>query len=203
MEVLFWALLKYLLYHPECISNPDESMIDYLRIILGWIRDKHQRLLKGLVVQPNIRLSDYKEADDIIKSLSSSDNPFEALATNDKQSLEDERKKGTYYGKPQFEIIKVLSNCEDLYFCFNLLYKSMAESNDAKSYIKRFVSFYKMSDDERIRALVSHGFMGIRTKTGHYFLAKRRTIITIGHIYLLRQNRMVASIMLLTLLHHG
>lgn len=173
MEVLFWALLKYLLYHPECISNPDESMIDYLRIILGWIRDKHQRLLKGLVVQPNIRLSDYKEADDIIKSLSPSDNPFEALATNDKQSLEDERKKGTYYGKPQFEIIKVLSNCEDLYFCFNLLYKSMSESNDTKSYIKRFVSFYKMSDDERIRALVSHGFMGIRTKTGHYFFGQK------------------------------
>ena len=30
-----------------------------------------------------------------------------------------------------------------------------------------------MSDDERIRALVSHGFMGIRTKTGHYFFGQK------------------------------
>lgn len=174
MEVLFWAVLMYLLYHPDCIKQPSEAMFDYLRVILGWVRGKCQRLLKNLSVQPNVRLSDYSEADNIIRLLASSDDMFATLATTEYSSLAAERRKAAYHGKPQFEIIKALSNCDDLYFSFNILYKSMATANDAGTYVRRFMEFYDMNDDDRIRALVSRGFMGIRTMNGHYFFGQRQ-----------------------------
>mgnify|MGYP002549414334 CR=1 FL=1 len=175
MEVVFWSVLVYLLHHPACISHPDGAMIDYLRIILGWVRGKRQRLVKGLSVQPNVRLSDYREANNIIDLLSTSDDPFATLASTKSSSLEAERRKAIYHDKPQFEIIKALSNCDDLYFSFNLLYPSIDTSTNAKAYIQRFMNFYKMGDEDRILALVLHGFTGICTMNGHYFYGQRQS----------------------------
>lgn len=173
MEVVFWSVLTYLLHHPACISHPDGTMLDYLRIILGWVRGRRQRLANGLSVQPNVRLSDYREANDIIELLASSDNLFATLAATTSSSLEAERRKATYHDEPQFGIITALSNCDELYFCFNLLYPSIDTAIDAGAYIDRFIAFYKMDDDDRIRALASRGFTGIRTMNGHYFYGKR------------------------------
>ena len=174
MEIVFWAVLKYLLYHPDCIRRPDEAMLDYLRVVLGWVRGKRQRLLKGLSVQPNVRLSDYREANDITELLAASDTLFATLAATTSSSLEAERRKATYHDTPQFEIIKALSNCEDLYCCFNLLYDSIDTANDVGAYIGRFMEFYEMNDNDRIRALVSRGFTGISTMNGYYFYGQRQ-----------------------------
>ncbi len=171
-EVMLWAILEWLLQHPDCIE-PDEpsldNMKDFLRIIMGWARGRRQRLTNGLSVNTNLRLSNYYDANDIITQLASANDLFLALDNIQKESLTAEREKGKLHGTPRFDIIRELSTCAELYYCFNLLMPSLKVANNVQSYIDRFYEFILMGDDDRIRELNARGFKGVSPKRNYYF----------------------------------
>lgn len=170
-EVMLWAVLQWTLYHPESlkIGYDFTDMTDYLRIMMGWGRGIRQRLVANLNVAANVRLSDYHNAHDIIVLLASAPDVFEALATTEYDSLKQERRKAAFYGKPKFEIIRRLSTCRELYYCFTLLFDTMETATDVEKYIERFYDFIDMDDMARIRALNAHGFNGVMSQNNHYF----------------------------------
>lgn len=168
-EILFWALLKYLMYHPDTIGNADDNLRDYLRIIAGWISTLSQRLVNGLNVNPNIRLSHFSDAEEIIDLLASSDDIFGTLAKTTQRSLEPERRKAMLVAEGKYDIIRILSTQRELYYCFNLLYDSIDATASVQEYVSRFEEFIKLNDVERIRSLVKHGYCGVPTMRNHYF----------------------------------
>lgn len=170
-EVMLWAIFQWILCHPESVMKGYDftDMIDYLRIIMGWGRGIRQRLVTNLNVAANIRLSDYYNARDIINLLSSASDVFGTLAASTIPSLEQERQKGAFYGTPKFEIVRCLSTCRELYYCFTLFVDSMKTTTDVESFIDRFYEFIRMNDHDRIRALNSHGFNGVLSQNNHYF----------------------------------
>ena len=170
-EVMLWGVLQWILNHPESVKKGYNftDMIDYLRIIMGWGRGIRQRLVANLNVAANIRLSDYNNASDIIDLLASAPNVFSSLASTTMPSLEQERQKGTFYGSPKFEIVRRLSTCRELYYCFTLLLDIIKNTTDVGTFIDRFYKFIRMNDYERISTLNSYGFNGILTQNNHYF----------------------------------
>ncbi len=168
-EVLFWAILKYLLHHPGCITTPDSAMTDYVRVMVGWIRARRQRLTNGLSVRANVRQSDFHEADEIITLLADAPDMFATLATTAHQSLEGERRKSRYHSTDKHRAVCILSNLPELYSCFNLLYDSLNQAADTDAYIDRFLDFINLDDLRRIKILNSHGFTGIETMHNHWF----------------------------------
>lgn len=170
-EVILWAVLQWSLSHPESMNKDYDftSMTDYLRIIMGWGRGIRQRLITNLNVASNIRLSDYYNARDIINRLASAQDMFGALAEIPVTSLEQERQKATFYGTPKFEIVRHLSTCRELYYCFTLLLDTIKTTTDVEKYIDRFYEFINMDDNERILALNAHGFTGVMSQNNHYF----------------------------------
>lgn len=170
-EVMLWAVFQWILCHPESVKKGYDftDMTDYLRIIMGWGRGIRQRQVANLNVAVNVRLSDYHNARDIINLLASSPDVFGTLAATTMPSLEQERQKGAFYGTPKFEIIRSLSTCRELYYCFTLLIDTMKTSTDVGTFIDRFYEFIDMSDYERIRTLNAHGFNGVMSQNNHYF----------------------------------
>ena len=168
-EIMLWAVVQFLINHPEAIEEPDNNMRDYLRIVMGWASTKRQRLVDGVKVGRNVRLSDFKEAAEIIDSLSSADELFTALLQTKQVSLEQERRKAGYLAEGKYDIVRVLSTCQELYYCFTLLYDSMDKCITAAEYISKFEEFINLEDEERIRALVAHGYYGVPTMNNHYF----------------------------------
>lgn len=184
-EVMLWAVLKWLLHHGEYLHGtpPDEKMTDYLRIVMGWARGRRQRLTKGLSVSTNLRLADYNEANTIIEALASADDVFMALAQLSVPSLKDEQEKGALYGSPAFNVIRLLSTREELYYCFNLLLPSLRTATNVDAYVRRFEEFEKMADKTRIRQLNALGYKGVNTMRSHYFYGlkgKWNYVFTIG-----------------------
>ena len=168
-EIMLWAVVQYLICHPEAIESPDDNMRDYLRIVMGWVSTKRQRLVDGVKVGRNIRLSDFKEAAEIIETLSSAEDLFETLLQTKHTSLEQERRKAGYLSKGKYDIVRALSTCKDLYYCFFLLYDSMDMLSTSEEYISKFEKFIGMEDGDRIRSLVAHGYYGVPTMNNHYF----------------------------------
>lgn len=184
-EVMLWAVLEWLLHHPHCLNDniAYDSMTDFLRIIMGWARGRRQRLTNGLNVNTNLRLADYYEANEIITSLAKASDLFKALAATKQTSLSAEHIKGNFYGTIQYDIIRELSTCVELYYSFNLLIPSLRTATDALSYIKRFYKFMSMDDEKRIRELNAYGFNGVSPMHNHYFYGvkdKWDYIFTIG-----------------------
>ena len=175
-EVMLWAVLMRLLYHPEYINNDDTSsevMTDYLRIIMGWTREKNQRLVNDLKVNINLRLSDYSEANQIILTLAASTDLFKTLAATKQASLSAERIKGKFYGNYRFDIIRELSTCAELYYSFSLLIPSIEAASDAKSYIDRFYEFTALTDEKRIQSLNVYGYKGVCPMHDYYFYGEQ------------------------------
>lgn len=170
-EVMLWAVLQWTLSHPESTKKGYDftNMTDYLRIMMGWGRGIRQRLVKNLNVAANIRLSDYHNAHNIINLLASAPDVFGTLAASTMPSLEQERQKATFYGTPKFEIIRHLSTCRELYYCFTLLIDTIKTATDIGKVTERFYEFINMDDDERIHALNAHGFNGVMSQKDHYF----------------------------------
>lgn len=170
-EIELWAVFEWLLDHPDCIAGEDNygSMLDFLRIIMGWSRGKRQRLTYGLRVNTNLRLSDYYEAAQIIRALSASPDLFAALGTITFTSLAAERDKAAFYGTERYDAVRELSTCPELYYCFNLLIPSLREADDISAYIDRFYEFVSMDDLRRIQVLNSYGFEGVCPMYNHYF----------------------------------
>ena len=185
-EVMLWAVLNWLLVHPECLAPDvtDETMTDYLRIIMGWARGRRQRLTGGLSVNINLRLETYHEANNIILALTKKETDlFNNLKAADYDSLASEREKGLLYGTDKFKAVRLLSKSPELYYSFNLLMPSLCDTSDTDSYIDRFNEFIAMTDDQRIKALNAHGFKGINPLYNHYFYGvsgKWDFIFTIG-----------------------
>lgn len=185
-EVILWAVMHWLLTHPECLENgvANETMTDYLRIMMGWARGRRQRLTQGLNVNTNLRLANYYEANNIITALAEKDtNLFETLSNLQNDSLASEREKGVYYSTENFKAVRLLSKCPELYYSFNLLIPSLNTTNDIDNYISRFNEFIMMKDEQRIRALNNYGFKGISPLYNHYFFGvegKWDFIFTIG-----------------------
>lgn len=170
-EVMLWAVLQWNISHPESVKKGYNftNMTDYLRIIMGWGRGIRQRLVTNLNVAANVRLSDYYDARGIINTLASAQDVFGALATTTIPSLEQERQKAAFYGTPKFEIIRNLSTCRELYYCFTLLIDTMKTTSDVEKFIDRFYEFINMDDYARIRVLNAHGFNGVVSQNNHYF----------------------------------
>lgn len=168
-EIILWAVLKYLLAHPGALEHPDRNFRDYLLIVVGWVRGRRQRLIKGLRVAPNLRLDDYPEAVKIINDLSDNDDVFAALNETTTASLAEELRKGLYVNQGKYDIIRVLSGCEELYFDFGLLYDSIDASTDNDAYIEKFMEFINMRDEDRIRTLLRYGYNGIQPMNNYYF----------------------------------
>lgn len=174
-EVILWAVLQWTISHPESIKKGYDftNMTDYLRIMMGWGRGIRQRLVTNLNVAANVRLSDYHNARDIINTLASASDVFESLSASQIPSLEQERQKAVFYGTPKFEIIRRLSTCRELYYCFTLLFDTIKTANDIEKYIDRFYEFITMDDAARIRTLNAHGFNGVMSQNNHYFYGLR------------------------------
>ena len=168
-EIMLWAVVQYLINHPEAIEKPDNNMRDYLRIVMGWLSTKRQRLVDGVKVARNIRLSDFKEAAEIIDMLSSAEDVFKTLLQTKQASLEQERRKAGYLAEGKYDIVRTLSTYQDLYYCFSLLYDSMDMFGTSEDYISKFEEFMSMEDDNRICSLVTHGYYGVPTMNNHYF----------------------------------
>ncbi len=170
-EVMLWAVFQWNLSHPESVKKGYDftDMTDYLRIIMGWGRGVRQRLVTNLNVAANVRLSDYHNARYIIDLLASTQDVFGTLAATTIPSLEQERQKGVFYNTPKFEIVRCLSTCRELYYCFTLLIDTIKMATDAGAFIDRFYEFIDMGDHERIRTLNSHGFNGVMSQNNHYF----------------------------------
>ena len=169
-EIMLWAVVQYLINHPDAIENPDDKMRDYLRIVMGWLSTKRQRLVDGVKVARNVRLSDFKEAAEIINLLSSADDDlFVTLLQTKQASLEQERRKAGYIAMGKYDIIRALSSCYELYYCFSLLYDSMDKFTTSEQFISKFEEFIGMGDDDRIRSLVAYGYFGVPTMNNHYF----------------------------------
>ena len=170
-EVMLWAVIQWTLNHPESIKKGYDfaNMTDYLRIMMGWGRGIRQRLVTNLNVAANIRLSDYYNAREIIDLLSSATDVFEALAATTISSLNHERQKAEFYGSPKFEIVRHLSTCRELYYCFTLLIDTMETTTDVEKYIDRFHEFIRMDDKTRIHTLNAYGFNGVMSQNNHYF----------------------------------
>ncbi|MCC8118539.1 MAG: DUF262 domain-containing protein [Bacteroidales bacterium] len=170
-EVMLWAVIQWVLYHPEDLTKEADLtiMTDFLRIIMGWIRGRRQRLAKELNVAMNFRYDDYREVKEIIATLVQSGSVFDALAKTKQKSLEHEREKGELYGTPKFDIIRQLSTCRELYFCFNILLPSIKSVTNLQDYIQRFYQWESMGDTARIQALNGYGFHGVRTFNSNSF----------------------------------
>lgn len=169
-QILLWALLKYLILHPKAIENPDDALRDYMRIVAGWLTTLRQRLVKGLAVRPNIRLSSFSDASKIIDTLAPAANVFAALLTTTLPTLGPERRKARYTAiGDKYDIIRVLSTRKELYYSFNLLYDSIDQAASAAAYVGWFDTFVGMNDVERIRSLVSHGYVGVQPIPNHHF----------------------------------
>ena len=173
-EIMLWATVQYLINHPAAIECPDDNMRDYLRIIMGWLSTKRQRLMDGVKVGRNIRLSDFKEAAEIIEILSSTEDLFGTLLQTKHATLEQERRKAGYLAIGKYDIVRILSTCHELYYCFTLLYDSIDEFTTTEDYISKFEKFIGMKDDDRIRALVAHEYYGVPTMNNHYFYGLER-----------------------------
>lgn len=186
-EVMLWAVMQWLLSHPECLSGDvvDETMTDYLRIMMGWARGRRQRLTGGLNVNINLRLANYYEANAIILALAKKEaDLFTNLKATKYDSLASEREKGTLYGTDKFKAVRLLSKCPELYYSFNLLMQSLKTATDTDDYIARFNEFIAMTDSLRIKSLNAHGFKGINPLHNHYFFGVKGRwdfIFTIGH----------------------
>ena len=174
-EVELWAVFEWLLVHPDCIDGNEhhDTMLDFLRIIMGWARGKRQRLTYGLRVNTNLRLSDYYEAAQIIGTMSSAPDLFAALKATTYSSLAAERDKAALYGTERYDAVRELSTCPELYYCFNLLIPSLKETDDVPAYLARFYEFVSMDDLKRIQALNAYGFEGVCPMYGHYFYGAR------------------------------
>lgn len=170
-EVMLWAVLQWTLLHPESTKKDYDftSMTDYLRIVMGWGRGIRQRLVSNLNVAANVRLSDYYNAREIINLLASAQDVFSALSATTMPSLEQERQKAAFYGSPEFEIIRRLSTCRELYYCFTLLFDTMRRVTNIEKFIDRFHEFINMDDKARIHVLNAHGFNGVMSQNNHYF----------------------------------
>lgn len=186
-EVMLWAVMHWLLTHPECMecNVADETMTDYLRIMMGWARGRRQRLTGGLNVNTNLRLANYYEANNIILALADKGTDlFTTLKATTNDSLAHEREKGALYGTDKFKAVRLLSKCPELYYSFNLLMQSLKAATDTDCYIARFNEFIAMPDIRRIKALNAHGFKGINPLRDHYFFGVKgrwNFIFTIGH----------------------
>ena len=177
-EVILWAVLEWLVQHPNCIkaTNADSDMTDYLRIVMGWARGRRQRLTSGLSVSTNLRLDDYYEANQIIVTLANAKNGnelFNVLAATQHKSLSAEREKGQYYNTPKFDVIRELSTCVELYYCFNLLWPSLNVATNINAYVDRFYKFMAQDDVKRIQELNSHGFSGVCPMNYYYFYGQK------------------------------
>lgn len=170
-EVMLWAVLQWTLSHPESTKKDYNftNMTDYLRIVMGWGRGIRQRLVANLNVAANVRLSDYHNAREIINLLASAPDVFGALSETTMPSLEQERQKAAFYGSLKFEIIRRLSTCRELYYCFTLLIDTIKTATNIEKFIDRFHEFINMDDKARICALNAHGFNGVMSQNNHYF----------------------------------
>lgn len=172
-EITLWAVIKWLISHKEFIGKMDDltSLIDYVRIVVGWARGRNQRITKGLSVNMNLRVTHYKESNTIIEELLAGSNLKEALLATTESSMAEERMKGRLYGSPKFDIIRRLSPCRSLFYCFNLLMPAIEKisDNNIGDFIDKFYEFMALCDCERISTLVDHGFQGVRTELSNFY----------------------------------
>lgn len=172
-EITLWAVMRWGIEHPECHRKGADltSITDYTRVIVGWARGRNQRLTKGLNVSMNLRVTHYQEVDRIISELVMATDLSVGLSRTTETSMAEEREKGKFYGTPKFEIIRKLSPCRSLFYCFNLLIQSIENIDDSEveDYIAKFYSFMSLNDTDRIQTLVKHGFTGVKTGLSNFY----------------------------------
>lgn len=172
-EITLWAVMKWLIQHKECVEKGADltPLTDYVRVLVGWARGRNQRITRGLNVNMNLRVNHYKESNAIIDELLTNTNLKDAILATKESSMAEERMKGKFYDSPKFDIIRKLSPCRSLFYCFNLLMPTIEEMSDTDidDFIDKFYEFMALSDSVRILLLVKHGFIGVKTELSNFY----------------------------------
>lgn len=168
-EVMLWSVLTYLRHHPQCIQAPTDHQLNYLRIMMGWLRHRRQRLLKNLQVNPNTRLDNLGEITAQAERLACAPDLKAALNQPIPQTLEHEKEKISLLGTPAYQAVVTLSNHPDLYNCLSMWLPSLKAAHDPSQYIDHFCQFMSLDSTTRIQTLAKYGYNGVSPMMNYWF----------------------------------